>query len=110
MSIPVFKRRPTGIEYVENAYEIQKEVMNLVSKLSARWARIYQQPIDRLACMHSDLTNMAYSINPTTSEDYITKRWLLKMSRASLQALEKRMMDMVRVLYTNPSRCFNRNN
>ncbi len=53
---------------------------------------------------------MAYSINPTTSEDYITKRWLLKISRVSLQALEKRMMDMVRVLYTNPSRCFNRNN
>ena len=53
---------------------------------------------------------MAYSINPTTSEDYITRRWLLKMSRACLQALEKRLMDMVRVLYMNPSKCFSRKN
>ena len=37
---------------------------------------------------------MAYSINPTTVEDYITRRWLLKMSRACLQTLEKRLMDM----------------
>ena len=26
------------------------------------------------------------------------------------QALEKRVMDMVRILYTNPSKCFNRKN
>ena len=42
--------------------------MNLASKLSARWARIYVQPIDRLSCMQADFVNMAYSINPTTSE------------------------------------------
>ena len=53
--------------------------MNLCSKLSARWARIYQQPIDRLACIQADLVNMAY----------------------------KRVMDMVRILYTNTSKCFN---
>ena len=32
------------------------------------------------------------------------------MSRASLIALEKRVMDMVRVLYMNPSKCFSRKN
>ena len=84
--------------------------MTLASKLSARWARIYQQPIDKLVCLQADLANMAYGINPTTYEDYITRRWLLKMSKASLQALENRMMDMVRVLYLNPSKCFNRKN
>ena len=50
---------------------------------------------------------MAYAINPVTYEDYVTRRWLLKMSKASLQALEKRLMDMVRVLFLNPSKCFN---
>jgi len=84
--------------------------MTLVSKLSARWARIYGQPIDKLACLQADLVNMAYGINPTSYEDYVTRRWLLKMSKASLQALEKRIMDMVRVLYMNPSKCFNRKN
>ena len=45
MSVPRFKRKPSDLDYVENSFEI----MNLCSKLSARWARIYQQPIDTLA-------------------------------------------------------------
>ncbi len=49
MSVPRFKRKPSDLDYVENSFEIQVEIMNLCSKLSARWARIYQQPIDRLA-------------------------------------------------------------
>ena len=110
MSVPRFKRRPSGLDYVDNAFELQKEIMNLASKLSARWARIYQQPVDKLACFQADLVNMAYSINPTTSEDFITRRWLLKMSRANLQALERRLMDMIRILYMNPSKCFSRKN
>ena len=32
------------------------------------------------------------------------------MSRAYLQALERRLMDMVRVLYMNPAKCFSRKN
>lgn len=32
------------------------------------------------------------------------------MSGATLTALEKRVMDMVRVLYMNPSKCFSRKN
>ena len=60
MSIPKWKRRPSGLEYVDNAFELQREIMNLASKLSARWARIYQQPIDRYACLQADLVNMAY--------------------------------------------------
>ena len=90
MSVLRFKRRPSGLDYVDNAFELQKEIMTLSSKLSARWARIWGQSVDKLACLQADLVNMAYSINPTTSEDFITRRWLLKMSRASLQALEKR--------------------
>ena len=99
MAVPKFKRRPSGLDYVDNAFELQKDIMNLASKLSARWARIYTQPIDRLACLQADLVNMACSINPTTVEDFITRRWLLIMARAILQALEKRVMDMIRVLY-----------
>ena len=36
MSIPKWKRRPSGLEYVDNAFELQREIMNLASKLSAR--------------------------------------------------------------------------
>ena len=110
MSIPKFKRKPSGLDYVDNAFELQKDIMNLASKLSARWARIYQQPIDRFACLQADLVNMANSINPKEYEDFVTRRWLLIMSRATLTTLEKRLMDMVRVLYMNPSKCFSRKN
>ena len=110
MSVPKFKRLPSGLDYVDNAYELQKEIMTLASKLSARWARIYQQPIDSLACKRADFVNMVYSINCQNIEDYITRRWLLKMSRACLQVLEKRLMDAVRILYMNPSKCFSRRN
>ena len=84
--------------------------MILASKLSARWARIYQQPIDEYACKQADFVNMACSINCQNIEDFITRRWLLKMPKACLQALEKRLMGMVRILYMNPAKCFSRKN
>ena len=40
MSVPKFKRKPSGLDYVDNAYNLQVEIMNLCSKLSARGARI----------------------------------------------------------------------
>ena len=110
MSVPKFKRLPSGLDYVDNAYELQKEIMTLASKLSARWARIYQQPIDNLACKQADFVNMVCSINCQNIEDFITRRWLLKMPKACLQALEKRLMGMVRILYMNPAKCFSRKN
>ena len=94
MSIPKFKRKQSGLDYVDNAFELQKDIMNLASKLSARWARIYQQPIDKLACMQADLINMANSIKPVRYDDFVTRRWLIIMSRACLTALEKRVMDI----------------
>ena len=53
---------------------------------------------------------MANGITPQKAEDFITRRWLIMMSRASLIALEKRVMDMVRVLYMNPSKFFSKKN
>lgn len=110
MSVAKFKRKPSGLEYVDNAFELQKDIMMLTSKLSAKQVRIYSEPISKLACIQADLVNMANGINPTNVEDFITRRWLLMMSRASLIALEKRVMDMIRILYMNPSKCFSRKN
>ena len=110
MSVPKFKRKPSGLEYIDNAYELQQEIMNLCSKLSARWARIYQQPIDKLAFLQADLVNMAYSITPQNNEDYLIRRIFLLLSRCCLNAMEVRITAMVSVLYNNPSKCFNRKN
>ena len=110
MSVPKFKRKPSGLEYIDNAYSLQQEIMNLASKLSARWARIYQQPIDKLAFLQADFVNMAYSISPTNYEDYLIRRMFLLLSRCCLNALEVRITAMCSVLYNNPSKCFNRKN
>ena len=40
MSIPKWKRRESELDYGDNAYNPQGDIMNLASKLSARWARI----------------------------------------------------------------------
>lgn len=53
---------------------------------------------------------MAFSITLVTNENFITRRFFLKVSYVCLHALEKRIMDMIRVLYMNPSKCFNRKN
>ena len=33
MSVPRFKRQPSDFDYVNNAYELNADIMNLVSKL-----------------------------------------------------------------------------
>ena len=68
-SVTLFKRVPSGLDYVDNAFELLKEIMTLASILSARWARIYGQPIDNLACRQADFVNMAHSINIQSVED-----------------------------------------
>ena len=35
-SVTLFKRVPSGLDYVDNAFELQKEIMTLASILSAR--------------------------------------------------------------------------
>ena len=29
MTVPKFKRRPSGLDYVDNAFELQKDIMNI---------------------------------------------------------------------------------
>ena len=110
MTVPRFKRKTNGMEYVSNAYTIQVETLLLTSKLSSKWVSIYQRPIEKYACMQADMVNMANSINPVRYEDFLLRRMLLMLSRLALNILDKKMTDMVEVLYANPTKCFNRKN
>jgi len=110
MSVPRFKRKPTGMDYVENAYFIQVETLHLASKLNSKWITIYQKPIQEYACKQADLINMVFSISPNKYEDILLRRVFLMLSRCFLNVLDKKMTDMVDVLYTNPVGCFGRKN
>lgn len=87
MSIPKFKRKPNGLEYVDNAYVIQVETLRLVSKLNKKWTNIYIIPIEKYVCKQAEL-----------------------VSKCCMDVLDKKLTDMVEVLYTNPKSCFGRKN
>lgn len=101
MAIQKYKRKPTGLEYIDYAYEIQNDTMNIISKLSSKWIRIYQDPIKKLCFYHADFANMSSSIVPTNYEEYMLKRLYLKLSRLILHILEYRLTDVVDVVYNN---------
>ena len=37
MAIPKFKRKDTGMDYIDKAIVIQKDVLDLASKLPVKW-------------------------------------------------------------------------
>lgn len=110
MSIPMFRRKPNGLEYVKNAYFIQTEVLRLVSKLNKKWTYIYIIPIEKYVCKQAELVSMANSINPSRCEDILIRRMFLLLSKSCLDVLDKKLTDMVDILYSNPVGCFSRKN
>lgn len=65
MSIPKFKRKPNGLEYVDNAYVIQVETLRIVS--------------------------MANSVNPVRYEDILLRKVLLLFSKCCMDVLDKKL-------------------
>ena len=110
MSIPKFKRKPNGLEYVDNAYVIQVETLRLVSKLNKKWTNIYIVPIEKYVCKQAELVSMANSVNPVRYEDILLRRILLLFSKCCMDVLDKKLTDMVDILYSNPVGCFSRKN
>ena len=55
-------------------------------------------------------TSMANSVNPIRYEDILLRRRLLLFSKSCMDVLDKKLTDMVEVLYTNPKSCFGRKN
>ena len=55
-------------------------------------------------------TSMANSVNPVRYEDILLRRVFLLLSKSCLDILDKKLTDMVEVLYTNPKSCFGRKN
>lgn len=110
MSVLKEKRALSPMEYVTNGYKIENEAIDFTKKLTTKNARIYQDPVKRLAMLQSDTAYMANEIYPTNRAEYQLRRALLKVSMATLHALDKRMSDVYQNLMVNPSEAFNRQN
>ena len=91
MSIPKFKRKPNGLEYMDNAYVIQVETLRLVSKLNKKWTNIYIIPIEKYVCKQAELVSMANSVNPIRYEDILLRRVFLILSKCCMDVLDKKL-------------------
>ena len=91
MSIPKFKRKTNGLEYVDNAYVIQIETLRLVSKLNKKWTNIYIIPIEKYVCKQAELVSMTNSVNPVRYEDILLRRILLLFSKCCMDVLDKKL-------------------
>ena len=110
MSVLKNKRHLSKMEYVTNAYAIEKYSTDFTKRLSVKNARLYQKPVARLAMIQSDLAYIANEIFPTNLAEYQIRRILLAVSMAVLHALDKRMSDVYEMLMVNPQEAFNRKN
>ena len=77
MSTSKFKRKPNGLEYVDNSYVIQVETLRLVSKLNKKWTNIYIIPIEKYVCKQAELVSMANSVNPVRYEDILLRKSII---------------------------------
>ena len=110
MSVLKSKRTTSKMEYVTNGYNIEKCSLDFTKRLSTKNARIFQEPVKRLAMLQADTAYISNEIFPTNLAEYQLRRILHGVSMATLHALDKRMADVYEILMVDPSSAFNRQN
>lgn len=110
MSVLQRKRSLSKMEYVTNAYDVEKGALDFVKRLSVKNARIFQDHVVKLAMLQADTAYVANEIYPTNKAEYQLRRMLHGISMSILHALDKRMADVYDCLMENPQEAFNRKN
>ena len=110
MSVLKCRRGVSATEYVYTAYKIYKEVLDFVTRLSARYERILAPDAVRLASEVVDNAEKAHSVFPNDSvRKELRERYLLN-ARASVLALDVHMAIIYETCMMNPQGCFTRPN
>lgn len=110
MSVLKNKRHISKMQYVTNAYAIERQSLDFVKRLTVKNSRIYQEPITRLAMLQADIAYIANEIYPSSLAEFHVRRVLLYLSEGILHALDKRMSDVYQSLMDNPQEAFCRQN
>lgn len=100
------KRTVSKAEYVNTANAIYIETVMLLSRLSARYARMIAEPTAKLAGEVVDYAEKANSIFPSDNDRIEMRKKLLLASRASLMALDVRLTHCYNILRQNPEGAF----
>lgn len=106
MSVLKSKRSVSKAEFINVAHTIYIETIAFLTKLSARYSRLMAEPIAKLAGEIQDNAEKANSIFPSDDEQRKLRRDYLLRARASLMALDARLLTVYEILSQNPQGCF----
>ena len=106
MSVLKQKRAVSKAEFINVAYQIHVETLNFLTRLSARYARMLQEPVAKLSGEVLDHAEKANSIFPSDPQRISIRKAHLLEARASLMALDVRLTLCYDVMSQNPEGAF----
>ena len=106
MSVLKQKRAVSKAEFINVAYQIHVETLNFLTRLSARYARMLQEPVAKLSGEVLDHAAKANSIFPSDPQRISIRKAHLLEARASLMALDVRLTLCYDVMSQNPEGAF----
>ena len=106
MSVLKNRRSVSKAEFVNTASQIYDDTIEFLTRLSARYSRLMAEPIAKLAGEVEDHAEKANSIFPSDEQRIQLRLGHLLEARASLMALDVRLLKCYRTMNKNPEGCF----
>lgn len=106
MSVLKSHRKHSKAEYINNANFIYTFVIAILTRLSAKYSRIFTENTIQLASKLIDECEMANSIYPSDKSRFEMRKKHLLEARAALMALDVKLYNIYKVLRLNPVGCF----
>lgn len=110
MSVLKARRTISKAEYINKAIEIYSRTLNLLSRLSSRYARLIAPSVMTLATEVVSYCEKANSIYPSTEDRQRLRNEFLFNARASLAALDVQLANVYELCMLNPQGCFTNSN
>ena len=106
MSVLLNRRAESKMEYVNTACNIHDETINFLSRLSARYSRIFTEGTAEVAGSLMDHAVEADAIFPNTEAKLAQRQAHLVEAKACLAALDVRLLRIYNILKLNPKGAF----
>lgn len=108
MSVLVNMRTESKVEFIKVANELAMESIDLVSRLSARYGRIFTEKVSEIALDLVVQTTKANTIRATDKQKFALRAECLYKARQDLDALEVLLIMVYEILQKNPKAAFNK--
>lgn len=108
MSVLANMRTESKAEFIKVANDLAMESIDLVSRLSARYGRIFTEKISEVALDLIVQTTKANTIRATDKQKFGLRAECLYKARQDLDALEILLIMVYEILLKNPKAAFNK--